>query len=154
MEFQLNEQQIAIQESVRRICMKFDEDYWLQRDADGQFPVDFVDAITAGGWLGIAMPEEYGGAGLGITEAAILSHTITRPGAGFSGASAVHLNLFGPHPIVVFGTEEQKKRFLPPLIAGEDRACFGVTEPDAGLNTTRLSTRATRDGDHYILNGT
>ncbi len=133
--------------------MKFDEDYWLQRDADGQFPVDFVDAITAGGWLGIAMPEEYGGAGLGITEAAILSHTITRSGAGFSGASAVHLNLFGPHPIVVFGTEEQKKRFLPPLIAGEDRACFGVTEPDAGLNTTRLSTRATRDGDHYILNG-
>ncbi|HAK52486.1 MAG TPA: acyl-CoA dehydrogenase, partial [Gammaproteobacteria bacterium] len=104
-------------------------------------------------WLGIAMPEEYGGSGLGITETAILAHTIARSGAGMSGASAVHLNLFGPNPIVVFGSDEQKSRFLPPLIAGNDRACFGVTEPDAGLNTTRLQTRAQRDGDHYVING-
>lgn len=153
MDFNFSDQQIAIQESVGRVCADFGEDYWLQRDSDGKFPMEFVDAITEGGWLGIAMPEEYGGAGLGIFEAAILSHTIARSGAGFSGASAVHLNLFGPHPIVVFGTDEQKQRFLPRLIRGEDRACFGVTEPDAGLNTTRLSTRATRNGDHYVLNG-
>jgi acyl-CoA dehydrogenase len=99
------------------------------------------------------MPEEFGGSGLGITEAAILAHTIARSGAGMSGASAIHLNLFGPNPIAVFGTDEQKERLLRPLIAGHDRACFGVTEPDAGLNTTRLQTRAVRDGDNYVING-
>jgi acyl-CoA dehydrogenase len=153
MNFDFSEQQLAIQQSVQQVCADFDADYWLERDTDGRFPTEFVKAITDGGWLGIAMPEEYGGAGLGITEAAILSHAIARSGAGFSGASAVHLNLFGPHPIVVYGSHDQKQRFLPRLIAGEDRACFGVTEPDAGLNTTRLSTKAEREGDHYRLNG-
>ncbi|MCB1692646.1 MAG: acyl-CoA/acyl-ACP dehydrogenase [Pseudomonadales bacterium] len=153
MNFELTEQQQAVQAAVARICRDFGDDYWRERDSDGRFPDEFVKAITAGGWLGIAMPPEYGGAGLGITEAAILAHTIARSGAGMSGASAIHLNLFGPNPIVVFGTDEQKARFLPPLIAGEDRACFGVTEPDAGLNTTRLTTRAVRDGDHYVVNG-
>jgi acyl-CoA dehydrogenase len=153
MNFEFSDQQLAIQDAIQKICSDFDENYWRERDSDGHFPVEFVEAITAGGWLGIAMPEDCGGAGLGITEAAILSHTITRSGAGFSGASAVHLNLFGPHPIVVFGTSEQKQRFLPRLIEGKDRACFGVTEPDAGLNTTRLTTKAERDGDHYVLNG-
>ena len=153
MDFQLNEQQQAIQAAIEKICAQFDDDYWLTRDADGAFPEDFVKAITDGGWLGIAMPEAYGGAGLGITETAIMAHTIARSGAGMSGASAVHLNLFGPNPIVVFGNEEQKARLLPPLIQGQDRACFGVTEPDAGLNTTRLATRAVRDGDYYRING-
>ena len=153
MNFELTEQQRAVQVAIGRICQDFKEDYWLARDRDGEFPIAFVEAITGGGWLGIAMPEAYGGAGLGITEAAILAHTIARSGAGMSGASAIHLNLFGPNPIVVFGSEAQKQRFLPPLIAGQDRACFGVTEPDAGLNTTRLSTRAVRDGDHYVING-
>lgn len=153
MNFELSDNQLAIREAVARICDQFGDDYWLARDTDGEFPEDFVKAIVEGGWLGIAMPEAYGGSGLGISEAAVLAHTIARSGAGFSGASAVHLNLFGPNPIVVFGSEEQKQRFLPPLIAGQDRACFGVTEPDAGLNTTHLSTRALRDGDHYVLNG-
>ena len=99
------------------------------------------------------MPEAYGGSGLGIIETAIMAHTIARSGAGMSGASAVHLNLFGPNPVVVFGTEEQKERMLRPLIEGRDRACFGVTEPDAGLNTTRLATRAVRDGDSYRVSG-
>jgi len=153
MDFQLNEQQQAIRAAIEKICAQFDDDYWLARDTDGAFPEEFVKAITDGGWLGIAMPEAYGGAGLGITETAIMAHTIARSGAGMSGASAVHLNLFGPNPIVVFGTEEQKARLLPPLIQGEDRACFGVTEPDAGLNTTRLATRAVRDGDYYRING-
>jgi acyl-CoA dehydrogenase len=153
MNFEYNNQQLSIQRAIEQICADFDADYWLARDTDGVFPDEFVNAITAGGWLGIAMPEAYGGAGLGITEAAIMAHTIARSGAGMTGASAVHLNLFGPNPIVVFGSDEQKTRFLPPLIQGQDRACFGVTEPDAGLNTTQLSTRARRDGDHYVVNG-
>jgi acyl-CoA dehydrogenase len=153
MDFSLSEEQLAIQEAVEKVCSRFGDDYWLARDTDGQFPEEFVKAITEGGWLGIAMPEAYGGAGLGVSEAVVLAHTIARSGAGMSGASAVHLNLFGPNPIVVFGTDEQKSRFLPKLIAGENRACFGVTEPDAGLNTTRLSTKAVRDGDDYVING-
>ena len=153
MNFYLDEQQLVIRHAIEKICDQFDDDYWFARDADGEFPEEFVKAITEGGWLGIAMPEEYGGSGLGITETAVLAHTIARSGAGMSGASAVHLNLFGPNPIVVFGTDDQKSRFLPPLISGNDRACFGVTEPDAGLNTTRLQTRAQRDGDHYVING-
>mgnify|MGYP006152750167 CR=1 FL=1 len=153
MNYELDEQQLAIRTAVEKICAQFGDDYWLARDADGHFPEEFVKAITDGGWLGIAMPEEFGGSGLGITEAAILAHTIARSGAGMSGASAIHLNLFGPNPIAVFGTDEQKERLLRPLIAGHDRACFGVTEPDAGLNTTRLQTRAVRDGDNYVING-
>ena len=153
MNFEYTDQQIAIQAAISKICDQFGDDYWLARDTDGAFPEDFVKAITEGGWLGIAMPEAYGGAGLGVTETAIMAHTIARSGAGMSGASAVHLNLFGPNPIVVFGTDEQKARLLPPLIQGQDRACFGVTEPDAGLNTTRLATQAKRDGDHYRING-
>ena len=153
MNFNLHGDQLAIRDAVEKVCDRFGDDYWLARDTDGQFPEEFVAAITAGGWLGIAMPEEYGGAGLGILEASILAHTIARSGAGMSGASAIHLNLFGPNPIVVFGTDEQKRRLLPPLIQGQDRACFGVTEPDVGLNTTKLQTRAVRDGDHYVING-
>ncbi len=153
MQFEYTDQQKSIQTAIEKVCANFNDSYWLERDTDGAFPEEFVKAITAGGWLGIAMPEAYGGAGLGITETAIMAHTIARSGAGMSGASAVHLNLFGPNPIVVFGTEEQKSRLLPPLIEGKDRACFGVTEPDAGLNTTRLATRAVRDGDHYRING-
>ena len=153
MNFEFSEQQLSIQEAVARICRNFGDDYWLERDTDGDFPEEFVHAITEGGWLGIAMPEEFGGSGLGVSEALILAHTIARSGAGMSGASAVHLNLFGPNPIVVFGTNEQKSRFLPPLIQGLDRACFGVTEPNSGLNTSRLETRAELDGDNYVING-
>lgn len=153
MNYELDEQHLAIRAAVEKICAQFGDDYWLERDADGHFPEEFVKAITEGGWLGISMPEEFGGSGLGITEAAILAHTIARSGAGMSGASAIHMNLFGPNPIAVFGTDEQKERLLRPLIAGHDRACFGVTEPDAGLNTTRLQTRAIRDGDNYVING-
>lgn len=149
----LTEQQTAIRDAVSRICARYDDAYWLERDRDGVFPEDFVKDLVAGGWLGIAMPEEYGGAGQGVTEAAILAQTIARSGACLSGASAIHMNLFGPMPIVVFGTDEQKSRFLPALIKGEDRCCFGVTEPDAGLNTTAISTKAERDGADYVVHG-
>lgn len=153
MNFDLSEDQLAIQEAISAICKQFDDDYWLNCDRDARFPQEFVDKIIEGAWLGIAMPEQYGGAGLGISEAAIVTHAISRSGAGMSGASAIHINLFGPHPIVVFGNEEQKQSFLPALIQGKDRTCFGVTEANAGLNTTRLQTRAERNGNHYLVNG-
>jgi acyl-CoA dehydrogenase len=145
--------QNAIRDAVASLCTRFDDDYWLQRDRTGEFPEDFYRAFADGGWLGIAMPEEYGGSGLGITEASIMMQAVAESGAGFSGASAIHLNIFGLNPVVVFGTDEQKSRMLPPLIRGDEKACFGVTEPDAGLDTTNLTTRAERHGDGYIING-
>ena len=153
MDFLWNEQQEQIRDAIERVCAPFDADYWLMKDREGGFPHDFHKALADAGWLGIAMPEEFGGAGLGISEAALMMHTISATGAGLSGASAVHMNIFGLHPVVVFGTQEQKQRWLPPLIAGTDKACFGVTEPNTGLNTLKLKTRAERHGDHYIVTG-
>ena len=145
--------QHALEEAIGRICADFGDDYWLARDTDGEFPEQFVVAIAAGGWLGIAMPETYGGAGLGVTEAALMMRRIAQSGGGFAAASSVHINIFGPQPIVKFASAEQQARMLPPLIRGEQRACFGVTEPATGLDTTRLKPRAVRDGDRYIVNG-
>jgi acyl-CoA dehydrogenase len=152
-DFSFTPEQLAIRDAVAKICARFDLDYWLARDRTGGFPHDFHAALAQDGWLGIAMPQEYGGAGLGITEAALLMQTIAESGAGMSGASAVHMNIFSLNPVVVFATDEQKQRWLPPLIAGRDKACFGVTEPDVGLDTTHLKTRAVREGDHYVVNG-
>jgi acyl-CoA dehydrogenase len=153
MSFALTPEQLEIRDAVARLCERFGDDYWLRKDTDGVFPHEFHRAMAEGGWLGVAMPEEFGGAGLGITEAAIVMQAVAQSGAGFSGASAVHMNIFGLHPVVVFGTDEQKERFLPPLIAGNEKACFAVTEPDAGLDTTRLKTRATREGNGYVITG-
>jgi acyl-CoA dehydrogenase len=153
MNFELTEDQEQICDTILRACAPFDADYWLRKDREGGFPEDFHRALTDAGWLGIAMPQEYGGAGLGITEAALMMQTISATGAGLSGASAVHMNIFGLHPVVVFGTDEQKQRWLPPLIEGRDKACFAVTEPNTGLNTLKLKTRATRQGDHYVVSG-
>lgn len=153
MDFELNDEQHAIRDAVGKICARFDLDYWLKKDREGGFPLDFHAALARDGWLGIAMPTEYGGAGLGITEAAVMMQTIAESGAGMSGASAVHMNIFSLNPVVVYATAEQKARWLPPLIRGEDRACFGVTEPDTGLNTTRLKTQAVREGDGYVVSG-
>ena len=153
MDFGFTEQQQQIRQSVADLCSRFDGDYWLARDRDAQFPEAFYQAVAAGGWLGIAMPEAYGGAGLGITEAALVMQTIAESGGGMSAASSMHMNIFGLNPVVVFGTEAQKQRALPPLIRGECKACFAVTEPDAGLNTTKLKTRAVRQGDRYVVSG-
>lgn len=151
MNFTLTDDQLAIQEAVADLCKDFDADYWLQRDTDGIWPTEFCTAIASGGWFGVTMPKEYGGAGLGIGAAAMVMRTIGRLGS--AAVSSVHLNLFGPQPVVVFGTEAQKQRMLPPLIRGEDRACFGVTEPNVGSDTTRVKTFAKRQGDRYIVNG-
>jgi acyl-CoA dehydrogenase len=153
MDFEFTEQQLAVQDGVAQLCTGFDDAYWLERDREGGFPVEFHQALAKGGWLGICMPESLGGSGLGITEAAIMMQTIAQSGAGMTGASAVHMNIFGLQPVVVFGTAAQQARMLPPLIAGAERACFAVTEPDSGLDTTRLKTRAERRGDHYVVHG-
>lgn len=143
----------AIKDSVGKICAGFDDHYWLKTDETGAFPEAFVDALAQGGWLGVAMPEAYGGAGLGLVEAALVMQTIAQSGAGFSGASAVHLNIFGPMPIVKFGTEDQKARFLPPLISGAAKSCFAVTEPNSGLDTASLETRAVRTSSGWRITG-
>jgi acyl-CoA dehydrogenase len=153
MNFELTEDQKAIKEAITRVCSDFGADYWLQRDRNGGFPLDFHKAIADAGWLGICMPQEYGGSGLGILEAAIMVQAISESGAGMSGVSAIHMNIFGLNPVVKFGTEEQKRRMLPPLIAGTEKACFAVTEPNTGLNTTQLKTFARRDGDTYYVTG-
>jgi acyl-CoA dehydrogenase len=153
MDFSLTDDQLAIRSAVEKICADFGDEYWLRKDREGGFPHDFHRAIADAGFLGIAMPSEAGGAGLGITEAAILMQTVAESGGGIAAASSIHMNIFGLHPVVVFGTPEQQGRWLPPLIAGEHKACFGVTEPNAGLNTLKLKTRAVRDGDHYVVNG-
>jgi acyl-CoA dehydrogenase len=153
MTFALTAEQLEIREAVARLCQRFGDDYWLKKDSEGGFPHEFHRAMAEAGWLGVAMPEEYGGSGLGITEAALVMQAVAQSGAGFSGASAVHMNIFGLHPVVVFGSDEQKRRFLPPLIAGKEKACFAVTEPDVGLDTTRLKTRAVREGNGYVITG-
>ena len=153
MDFSLTSEQQAICDSVHKICAVFDDDYWLERDRTGEFPSDFYQAIADGGWLGIAMPEAYGGSGLGVTEAALMMHTVAGSSGAMSAASAIHMNIFGPHPIVVFGSDEQQQRWLPDLIQGRSKSCFGVTEPNAGLNTTAIETRAEPNDDGYVIHG-
>ena len=146
-------EQQQIKEAVGRLCQRFDDQYWLERDTDGIFPEDFCRAIADEGWMGIAMPQQYGGSGLGIADAAVMAQTITESGAGNAGFAAIVIGIFGLNPVVVFGTQEQKQRWLPPIIKRQDIACFAVTEPNTGLDTTRLKTRAVLKGDRYIVNG-
>ena len=146
-------ERVALRDAVREVCDQFDDDYWSRLDREHQFPHEFCQAIAEGGWLGIAMPTEYGGAGLGVTEASIMMQVVGASAGYFAACSAIHINIFGLHSIVKHGTEEQKKRWLPGVINGDIRACFGVTEPDAGLDTTRIKTRAVRHGDKYVVHG-
>jgi acyl-CoA dehydrogenase len=153
MEFSPSPEQERIREAIAKLCDRFGDDYWLKRDREGGFPADFHQAFAKDGWLGIAMPEAYGGSGLGIADAAVMMQAIAESGAGFSGASAVHMNIFGLNPVVVFGNEEQKKRMLPPLIQGKERACFAVTEPNTGLNTKQLKVKAEKKKSTYYVSG-
>jgi acyl-CoA dehydrogenase len=153
MDFELTDNQESIRDAVAKICSRFDDAYWLKKDKEGGFPADFHKAMADAGWLGICIPEEYGGAGLGIMDAAIMMRTVSESGAGMSGASAIHMNVFGLNPVVVFGTREQCRRMLPGIVSGKEKSCFAVTEPNTGLNTTQLKTRAVRQGDRYVVNG-
>ena len=153
MDFSINTDHQAIREGVASVVRRFSDDYWLARDDDGEFPREFHRAMADAGWLGITMPEEYGGAGLGVSEAAVMMHEVASHGGGMTATSTVHINLFGPHPIVVFGTPAQKVRWIPRLISGDDKCCFGFTEPDAGLNTTAIKTFAEKVDGGYIVRG-
>ena len=148
-----NQELETLRDGVRAVTSRFNADYWLERDDDGKFPVEFHRAMAKSGWLGITMPEEFGGSGLGVTEATIMMNEVARSGGGFAAASTIHINLFGPHPIVVKGTPDQKARWVPKLVAGEDQCCFGFTEPDAGLNTTRVKTFAEKVPGGYVVHG-
>lgn len=153
MDFSISEDHRAIRDGVNAVMKNFGDDYWLERDEDGEFPRAFHRAMADAGWLGITMPTEYGGAGLGVTEAVIMMHEVASHGGGMAATSTVHINLFGPHPIVVFGNDEQRQRWLPPLIEGKDQCCFGFTEPDAGLNTTAIKTFAEKVPGGYRVRG-
>jgi acyl-CoA dehydrogenase len=153
MDFAPTPEQEAIRAAVAGICARFDEAYWLAKDESGDFPHELHAALAEAGYLGICIPAEYGGSGCGIAEAAVMMEAVAASGAGMSGASAIHMNIFGLNPVVVFGTEDQKRRFLPPLVEGREKACFAVTEPTTGLDTTRLKTRAVRHGDRYLVDG-
>ncbi len=153
MEFDLTEDQELIRKSVAALVRRFDDHYWAEKDRDHEFPTEYYDAIAAGGWLGLTIPEAYGGHGLGITEASLLLEQVARSGGGMNAASAIHMSIFGMHPVVVHGSEELKARTLPRIATGDLHVCFGVTEPGAGLDTTRITTFARRDGDSYVVNG-
>jgi acyl-CoA dehydrogenase len=153
MDFELTAAQQEIVRQVRSLCEKFDDEYWREHDTKAEFPHDFYAAVANAGYLGVAIPEAYGGSGLGITEAALVMKEVAGSGGAMAAASAIHLSIFGVSPIVFHGTEEQKRRFLPPVVRGEVHAAFAVTEPDAGNDITHIKTAARREGDYYIING-
>ena len=153
MQFEFTAEQLEIRDAIEKLCARFDDDYWLRKDREGGFPSDFHRAFADDGWLGICIPSQFGGSGLGLTEAAIMMQAVSESGAGLSGASALHMNIFGLNPVIHFGSEGQKERMLPPLAAGRDQACFAVTEPDAGLDTLKIKTKAERRGIHYVISG-
>jgi acyl-CoA dehydrogenase len=153
MDFALTDDQQNIRDAVLKHCSQFSADYWLERDREGVFPQDFFESMAEAGWIGIAMPSEFGGSGLGITEAAVMMQAVAESGAGMTGASTIHLPVFGMQPVVLFGTDEQKQHFIPDVVSGKDRVCFAVTEPNAGLNTTELKTRADKVDGGYKVNG-
>jgi acyl-CoA dehydrogenase len=144
---------VEIRQGIERLCADFDDEYWRAKDADHEFPHEFRNAVAAGGWLGITMPAELGGGGLGIRAAAAMMQTVGASAGAMAACSTIHVNIFGPHAIVVHGSPEQHAEFLPGLISGADQPCFGVTEADAGLDTSRITTSAVRDGDGYRING-
>ena len=153
MEFDLTEDQALIRDAVRDLAGKFDDRYWREHDRDHAFPQEFYEALASGGWLGITTPEEYGGHGFGITEASIILEEVARSGGGMNAASSIHLSIFGMHPVIKHGSEELKRATLPRIVDGSLHVCFGVTEPGAGLDTTRITTFARREGDRYRVNG-
>lgn len=152
--FNLTGDQRAIVDAVSAVCGRFGDDYWANCEKDERFPREFHRAMADEGWLGVTMPEQYGGAGLGIKEAALVMHTVASSGGGgMAATSSIHMNMFGPHPMVVHGTAQQKDRWIPRLVAGQDQVCFGVTEPDAGLDTTSIKTFAKKVDGGYRVSG-
>jgi len=153
LEFSEDEDHRLIRGAIRDICAPFDDDYWARLDATHTFPWEFYRALADGGWIGIAIPAEYGGGGQGITAASIILEEVAASGACMNGASAIHLSIFGMHPVVRHGSEQLRRRYLPRVATGDLHVAFGVTEPDAGTDTTSIRTRAVREGDSYRVTG-
>jgi acyl-CoA dehydrogenase len=153
MDFALTEDQQNIREAVLKHCSQFSEEYWLERDREGKFPEDFYASMVEAGWLGVAMPESVGGSGLGITEACVMMQAVAESGGGMTAASAIHISVFGLEPVILFGTEEQQQRMIPPVLSGKEKMCFAVTEPNTGLDTTSLKSRAEKVPGGYRVNG-
>lgn len=153
MEFTEAEEHASIRQAIREICAQFPVEYWRERDTRHEFPWEFYGALATAGWVGIAIPQEYGGGGAGITEASIVLEEIAASGAAMNGATGIHLSVFGMNPVVKHGSAEMKAAYLPKVASGELHVAFGVTEPNAGLDTTAITTRAVRDGDHYVVRG-
>ncbi|MBH79215.1 MAG: acyl-CoA dehydrogenase [Gammaproteobacteria bacterium] len=153
MDFALTDEQQLIRESVGKLCADFPDTYWAAKDKAHEFPWDFYDAMAQAGWLGIAIPEAYGGSGRGITEASLVLEEVAASGAAMNGATPLHLSIFGMHPVVKYGSEEMKQAYLPRVARGDLHVAFGVTEPDAGTDTTSITTTARREGDTYLVKG-
>lgn len=152
MDFRLSDDQQALLDALDKTLAPFDDDYWSNCDVSGSYPEEFFRAMVDGGWLGIVLPEAVGGSGLGVLEAALMMRAVAAKG-GMTAASAIHMNLFGPKSIVSHGNDEQISRWLPGITSGETRMCFAVTEPNSGLDTSRIETRAVREGNGYLVNG-
>ncbi|KAF2800168.1 acyl-CoA dehydrogenase NM domain-like protein [Melanomma pulvis-pyrius CBS 109.77] len=146
-------EQLDVREAISKICSKYPDEYWAEHDESGEYPHELHTDLAKDGWIGIALPEDLGGAGLGISEATMMLHTIAESGAGIAGAQSIHANVYATQPVAKFATPEQRQRMLPDLIAGKSRTCFGVTEPNTGLETLKLRTSAKKDGDQYLISG-
>lgn len=153
MDFEITEEQQLIKDAVGKICSQYPDEYWSRCDAEHEFPWDFYNAMAQAGWIGIAIPEAYGGSGSGITDASLVLETVAASGAAMNGATPLHLSMFGMQPVIKYGSEDMKQKYLPPVARGELHVAFGVTEPDAGTDTTSIKTAARRAGDHYIVKG-
>ena len=148
-----SENQLDVHAAIGKICSEFSDDYWAERDETSRYPHELHSALAKDGWIGIALPEDLGGAGLGISEATMMLQTVAQSGAGMAGAQSIHANVYATQPVAKFASAEQRERMLSGLIRGEWRACFGVTEPSTGLETLKLKTQAVRDGDSYLISG-
>ncbi|GAB7338170.1 hypothetical protein MBLNU457_4518t1 [Dothideomycetes sp. NU457] len=148
-----SEEQLAVRDAITKICSNFTDDYWMEHDQKEEYPHELHAALAKDGWIGIALAEELGGGGLGISEATMMMQTISESGAGMGGCQSLHANVYATQPVAKFATDEQKKRLLPKLISGQVRTCFGVTEPNTGLETLKLKTRADKDGEGYLVSG-
>ena len=153
MDFETTEEHQLIRDAIRKICADFPDEYWSKCDDGHLFPWDFYNALAEAGWIGIAIPEQYGGSGRGITEASIVLEEVAASGAAMNGASSIHLSIFGMHPVIKYGSEDMKQKYLPRVAAGDLHVAFGVTEPDAGTDTSSIKTTARLDGDQYLVKG-
>lgn len=153
MDFEESEEHRLVREAVRKVCSQFTDEYWQACDREERFPTEYYDAMAAGGWIGIAIPEAYGGSGRGISEASLVLQEVAASGGCMNAASAIHLSIFGMQPVVLHGTEDMKRQYLPRVADGSLHVCFGVTEPNVGTDTTSIECFARRDGDHYVVRG-